>query len=330
MNTRFELVLHGDNDPALRAAGEEALREIARIEALLSAFRPTSEIAVLNARAAKEPVQVSPEVFALLQEVHALHTMTGGAFDVTIGPLMKCWGLWGTTEGRLPTDAELGEARDRVGWPHVVLDEAERTVRLGRAGMTLDLGGIGKGYALDRAAELLRDHGVTSAFLHGGTSSVIAIGHPPGQSAWRTELHNPQRASGVSPEDLSFHPGENGSADETSAARWLGDRGVTQPTLELLDEALSVSSISTKAFVSGDRTLGHVLDPRTGEPVRGATLSAVILPDAARADALSTALLVLGPEGLGPLRKALPRLRGLVISGNPEAPEMNAVGLEGV
>ncbi len=304
MNTRFELVLHGGREPALRAAGEEALREIARIEDLLSAFKPTSEIAVVNARAAREPVQVSQEVFALLQEVQTLHTLTGGAFDITIGPLMKCWGLWGTAEGRVPSRAELDAARHRVGLQHVILDAALRTVRFARPGMALDLGGIGKGYALDRTAELLREQGVTSAFLHGGTSSVVAIGRPPDQSSWKTALAPP----------------DNGAKEANS---WL-------PAIDLADEAMSVSSVSTKAFVRDGRTLGHVLDPRTGEPVQRAMLSAVIVPEATRADALSTALLVLDGEGLGTLRQALPELRGLVASGTPEKPEMNAVGVKSV
>ncbi len=301
MNTRFELVLHGDREPALRAAGEEALREIARVEDLLSAFRPTSEISAVNARAGHEPVQVSPEVFALLQRVQQLHQLTRGTFDITIGPLMKCWGLWGACEGRVPSPEELREAHSRVGLQQVRLDPEGRTVRFLRTGMSLDLGGIGKGYALDCAAELLRVQGVKSGLLHGGTSSVVAIGHPPGEAAWRTALVEPQAEANHGPNECPH-------------------------ILELMDEALSVSSVTTKAFVADGRAMGHVLDPRTGHPVQAALMSAVIVPEATAADALSTALLVLGKEGLAQLAGAISGFRGLMLTRTAARPEVNAIG----
>src|SRR5580765_4854723 len=114
MATRFEIVLHGDNPVALRAAGEEALDEIERLEAQLSLYRPTSEIAHLNARAAREPVRVTPAVFALLQHAQQLHHETGGAFDISVAPLVRCWGFMGDT-GRMPAPEDVAEARCKVG-----------------------------------------------------------------------------------------------------------------------------------------------------------------------------------------------------------------------
>ena len=184
MATRFEIALHGDDDPRLRAAAEEALDEIERLDAQLSLYRNTSEISRLNAAAAAGPVRVSPPLFQLLSRARDLHRETGGVFDITIGPLMRCWGFMRDT-GRLPTDEALAAARERVGMELIELDEDQFTVRFRRDGVMLDLGSIGKGYALERAANLLRDAGVTSAILHGGTSTVCAIGTPPGASAWR-------------------------------------------------------------------------------------------------------------------------------------------------
>ncbi|MCU0789167.1 MAG: FAD:protein FMN transferase, partial [Verrucomicrobia bacterium] len=131
-------------------------------EALLSAFRPTSEIARLNARASVEPVQVSPEVFSLLLRARTLWEDCDGAFDITVGPLMLCWGFR-EASGRLPAEAEIEAARSMVGFRHVDFDEARRTVRFRRAGLALDLGAVGKGYAIDQAAQLLLENGVRSA-----------------------------------------------------------------------------------------------------------------------------------------------------------------------
>src|SRR5437899_2236751 len=187
MATRFEIVLHGDDPVALRAAGEEALNEIERIEAQLSLYRPTSEIAHLNARAANQAVRVTPSLFALLQHAQKLHQESGGAFDITIAPLVRCWGFMGGS-GHFPGAEELAEARAKVGLHLVRLDAENLTVQFARAGVMLDLGAIGKGYAIERAAQVLREAGVTSALLHGGTSTVYALGHPPGAQFWKVAV----------------------------------------------------------------------------------------------------------------------------------------------
>jgi thiamine biosynthesis lipoprotein len=287
MATRFELVLPGDNTIALRAAGEEALDEIDRIEGQLSLYRPTSEIAHLNARAANEPVRVTPSLFALLEQALDLSTITDGAFDITIGPLVRCWGfMYGT--GHIPAGEDLASAQARVGMNLIELDPANRTVRFKREGVTLDLGAIGKGYAIERAAGLLREAGVTSALLHGGTSTVYALGHPPEQKFWTVAIDHP-------PEVV------NGSAPVLA-------------TIPLRDEAMSVSAVWGKCFQAEGQILGHIIDPRRGAPVSGALLSAVVLPSATETDALSTALLVLGAEGQQMIRELRPKARTLVLT----------------
>jgi thiamine biosynthesis lipoprotein ApbE len=199
MATRFELALHGADPVALRAAGEEALDEIERLEDQLSLFRPASDIAHANARAAREPVRVSPAVFGLLQHARRLSDETGGAFDITIGPLMQCWGLLGET-GRVPGAEEVAAARTKMGMHLVTLDERDLTVGFAREGVMLDLGAIGKGFALQRAAELLRDAGVASALLHGGTSTVCALGAPPGAGAWKVAIECPPDQAPLAPQ----------------------------------------------------------------------------------------------------------------------------------
>ena len=298
MATRFELVLHGDDPVALRAAGEEALEEIERLEARLSLFCPSSEIAHLNARAAWEPVRVTPAVFGLLQQAQRLHQESGGAFDITIAPLVRCWGFMGGS-GHLPQPAELAEARACVGMSLVQLDPSDFTIRFARPGVMLDLGAIGKGYAIERAAEVLREAGVTSALLHGGTSSVQALGHPPDAEHWKIAIEHPQ----ASPR---FQPASPSSQPPAASPGLLA-------AVPLCDEAMSVSAVWGKSFQAEGRTFGHVLDPRTGQPVTGTVLAAVVLPSATETDALSTALLTLGPAGHDAIANLRPGMRTLLV-----------------
>src|SRR2546426_11487739 len=194
MATRFEIVLHGENEVSLRAAAEEALDEIERLDAQLSLYNPTSEISHINARASHGPLRVEPTLFRLLQHAQRLSRETEGAFDITVAPLMRCWGFM-RGAGKLPSPAEVAEARSKAGMHLLELNENDFTVRAARAGVMLDLGSIGKGYALERATELLREAGVTSGLLHGGTSTVCAIGAPPDANAWNVAVPHPDFAA---------------------------------------------------------------------------------------------------------------------------------------
>lgn len=308
MATRFEFVLHGPHEPRLRAAGEEALEEIHRIESRLSLYRPDSEIAEANRHAATRAVRLSPEVFRLLEHALLLSRATGGAFDVTAAPLLRAWGLMGGT-GRVPDPGELEAARACVGSGWVVLDEAEFTVRFARPGVTLDLGAIGKGYALDRAAESLRENGVASGLLHGGTSSVVAIGRPPEEvaEAWRIAIDGPAP----------------GTTSLTGAPAQDPEHPIA--VVELHDESFAVSAVWGKGFESGGRFYGHVLDPRSGYPVDHVLLAAIALPSATESDAVSTALLVRGAEMVERLRSPESPGRCLVLERSPEPPGYRAV-----
>jgi FAD:protein FMN transferase len=272
MATRFELVLPGDDAGRLRAAGEEALREVERAEALLSRYRPTSAIARINARAGGPPVQVDPRVFRLLELARRLSRATGGAFDPTVGPLLRAWGFVGGS-GHRPEPGAVDAARELVGMDLVELDADRFAVRLPVAGMELDLGAIGKGWAVDVAIERLVEQGVTSALLHGGTSSVHVLGRPQGGEYWRVGWRV---------------PGEDG------------------PRILDLSAGLSVSAPHGKSFETGGRNLGHVLDPRSGMPAATAVSAAVRGPSSTSCDALSTALLVLGEAGRRTLAARFP------------------------
>ena len=316
MATRFELVLHGPSALALRAAGEEALDEVVRLENQLSLFRPGSEIAQLNSRAAHEAVSVSPEVFALLQHARKLSEETGGAFDITIAPLVCCWGFM-EGQGRLPTAQEIAAARDRVGMNKVELDPVNRTVRFSCDGVMLDLGAIGKGYAVERAGSILREAGVTSALIHGGTSTVCAIGHPPDADDWRIALDVPAEC-----ELLSL------ARSAVSVPRQPADPTLGAPiTIPLRNASLSVSAASGRYFKFAGKLYSHVIDPRTGLPTETALLAAIVQPSATETDALSTALLTLGLAGQDQITSLRAGMKSLVVGWRENTLQAASFGL---
>jgi len=292
MATRFEFVLLGDDAIRLRAAGEEALDEIDRIESQLSLYRAGSEIATVNARAAFQGVTVSPEVFALLERAVKFSEMTAGSFDITVAPLVRAWGFM-KGSGARPIDAQIAEAREVVGSRFLELNPDRCTVRFKRAGMMLDLGSIGKGYALDIAADVLRDAGVENALLHGGTSTIYALGQDA-SGPWKIAIDPPAL------------PTTAESAEPAAAT-------ATSPLaiVPLSNEALSVSAVWGKFFTMDGKTYGHVIDPRTGWPAENALLGVVVVKSAAESDALSTAVLLAKENDLAALSQNVPDLKFL-------------------
>ncbi|MDX1932225.1 MAG: FAD:protein FMN transferase [Capsulimonadales bacterium] len=280
MRTRFEILLCGeDRESDLRAAGEEALEEIVRIESMLTVHRPDGMLHRLNAAAGQGPVRIDFPLQTFLRRALDLSLATDGAFDPTVGPLIDLWRGAGET-GAFPSPEEIADCRATVGSDKVRLNDTEGTLALPVQGARFDPGAIGKGYALDRAASLLRETGVRCALLHGGTSSVVAIGAPPGSpDGWPIAVGNP-------PSD--------------SDAVYLTDR------------ALGVSGVHGRTFQAGRRSFGHVIDPRSGYPVDRSGLAACLHPSATVADALSTALLVVGEEGLPALSARFPEARWIL------------------
>lgn len=273
MATRFEFVLVGRDPARLRAAGEEAFDEVDRIEAQLTLYKSSSEIAHVNAGASFKPVRVSPTTFDLLTRAQHFWQLSDGAFDITVAPLVRCWGFM-KGSGERPTDEQIAAAREVVGMQFLELDPAAVTVRFKRAGMMLDLGSIGKGYALDIAAEILRDADVENALLHGGTSTIYGMGNDI-EGPWKIALEKPR-----GPNDPATEPTER------------------LTVIELQNQAMSVSAVWGKFFVLNGKTFGHVIDPRTGWPAENAVLGCVVTDSAADSDALSTAVLLGDTQGL--------------------------------
>lgn len=253
-------------DPSLLApAVAEALDELDRVDRLLSHYRPQSPLSRLNREAAHGPVAVEPELLEVLEDCLRWSRESDGAFDVTVGPLMKAWGFF-RDEGRVPEPRELERARTRVGYRHVRLDRARGTVRFELDGVELDLGGYGKGYAVDRAVGRLRDRGVASALVNLGGSSLYALGAPPGEAAWEIGIQDPTRP------------------DRKAAS------------VSLRDRALSVSGGYARRFVHDGVAYSHVMDPRSGRPVDGVLSAAVLCARASDGDALDNVVLVQGLE----------------------------------
>jgi thiamine biosynthesis lipoprotein len=278
MGTLLRARVEAASESSGAAALADAFDEVARLERVMSSWRDDSEVARLNA-AGTAPFALSPDLAAVLDSSLALASLTAGAFDPTVEPLSGAWDLRGA--GRLPGAAEIEDARARTGWAALSLDPVARRARFGRDRMGVDLGGIGKGYALDRMAATLAARGVTRGWLDFG-GQLRAVGAPGADAA--------EAASG-SFRFAVAHP-------------LVRERGCV--TLPLGGGSAATSAQSERSFARGRRRFGHVLDPRNGRPVPGRASVTVVASSGTRADALSTALLVMGREAAAGLAASHP------------------------
>jgi thiamine biosynthesis lipoprotein len=291
MASDFQLHLVAGRDDHGPEAALAALDVVDEIETQLTVYRETSEVLDINRRAALEPVPVEPRLFELLRRSLELSRATGGAYDITSGPLSRVWGFT-RRQGRVPDEAERTAALDFVGYERVELDDAAQTVRFTQPGVEINLNSIGKGYALDRAAEVLRDFQVHDFLWHGGQSSVLTGGAPQRRAdgepagAWVVGVGHPLRP------------------ERRLAEVVVGDR------------AVGTSGAGFQFFRHEGKRYGHILDPRTGMPAEGVFSVTVVAPTAAEADALSTAFYVLGCEGAERYCAARPEIGFLMLMPN--------------
>jgi thiamine biosynthesis lipoprotein len=261
MATVFEvIIIHKDARYAQQAAWA-AFGELDKIEQQLSRFVENSDISRINNLTANRPLQLGLEAFECLQLCVSLYDQTSGAFDITIGSLM---------DHRFNKDKTM-----RTGLHLIKLDEAEHTVQLLTSGVQIDLGGIGKGYAIDQMAKLLGDWSIDTALIHGGCSSVLALGRPHNTEGWHLTLSNP-----------------------TNRRQTLAD-------LYLQDRAVSGSGL-----LKGP----HIIDPRTAQPVKGKRAAWACASTAATADALSTAFMVMSPDQIKKYCLSHPDTLAMVVS----------------
>lgn len=266
MGSLTAIVAYGDNAGRLQAAISDALDEAGRLDNMLSNYKPHSEWSNMNRTAAQRPFRVSEELFRLLSACVEYSRESEGAFDISVGPLMKVWGFYKGT-GHLPDRGSVRAALRSVGFRNIILDPQSRTVRFAKEGVELDPGGVGKGYAVDRMASLLRSEGVRSALISAGGSSIYAIGAPPGKAGWRIDLMNPKTKS-------------------KSCAQ----------SVTLRDESLSTSGNYEKFFYADGKLWSHIMDPRTGYPSEGMLSVSVISPKTLDSEVWAKPYYILGRE----------------------------------
>jgi thiamine biosynthesis lipoprotein len=248
MGATFSIALYGHDRAEMEAAIDAAFAEVARLDAELSNYRVDSEWSKLNRRAADEPVGVSEELFQLLSSCMAYSRESEGAFDIAVGPLMKLWGFY-KGFGSLPSPAEVEAVLPKVGSRHVHLNAASRTVRFDRPGVELDPGGIGKGHAVDRMVDVLRQRGFKIALVAGSASTIHGMGAPPAEPrGWRVGIKDPRNPR----------------------------RTVAEVFLK--DMSLSTSGSYEKFFRAEGRAWAHIMDPRTGFPAGANGSVSVVAP----------------------------------------------------
>lgn len=249
-------------------SAQAAFDKLNAIEQRLSKFLPESDVSLLNTLGASRPVTVGKELLELISRSREAWELTDGAFDPTIGPLMRAWGLV-DMEARTPDNLELSKLLECRGMDLVEMDPDMMTVNFSRPGVNIDLGAIGKGYAADRVASLLRDRGVETGAMLSGRSTVVTWGLPADEESWQVEICQPGNEEEVLCR-LAMRPG-----------------------------ALSTSSAAERFLRSGGKTYGHIIDPRDGLPTATIESATIWTRQAALGDVLSTALFILGREALG-------------------------------
>lgn len=289
MASDFEISFNEDLSDLGASPSLDAFDEVDRIENILTVFKTSSLVCRINALAGEMPFRVPTEVFNWLLECRQLSEATEGAFDITCSPLWKVWGF-ARRQGAVPDEKDLAQAREKVGWRHLILDEVEKTVKFDLPGVEISFGSIGKGIALDQAAAFLNRAGLSDYLFQGGQSSAIIKGGRKGEFRLKNEL---------SP---AFDPSKEARIRKVAHSCWT--IGVSHPLrperrlaeLRLADQALGTSGSQYQFFRYRGKRYAHIIDPRSGEAVAGILSAIVIAPNARLADALSTAFFIFGPD----------------------------------
>ena len=270
MGTVFEIVIYDEDLPKADAAARAALDEVVRLDGVMSNYKPESELSRLNRTAHLHPIRVSRELYDVIEQSIYYSRISGGQFDISVGPVVDLWKA-ALAGGSLPTTAEQAVALRCVGYKEIELLPPDR-IEFHSECTRLDLGAIGKGYAVDRVAEVLKAHGIRRAYIDAGGSTIYAVGAPPGANAWNVQLRDPS--------------------------------GKLVPQIMLMNNSVSTSEQSAPSVLQGEAP-GHIVLPQTGKPLQTRYAVSVAAPTATASDALSTTLLLLGPTKGAALAKTL-------------------------
>jgi thiamine biosynthesis lipoprotein len=265
MGTKFQITLYAAAKSDADGAAKAAFARVAELNRIMSDYDPTSELMRLCAKAGGPPVPVSPELFLVLERAGDLARRSGGAFDVTVGPVVRLWRRARRTQ-QMPAKDELDHALSLVGYDKVTLDPEKRTVRLAKGGMQLDLGGIAKGYAADEMLAALKKHGIDRALVAAG-GDIACSGPPPGKDGWEIAIAPLDESDAKSPRTLRLH-----------------------------DAAVSTSGDAEQFVEINGTRYSHIVDPHTGIGLVGRMSVTVIAPQGITADSHTKVVAVLGPE----------------------------------
>ena len=270
MGTEFKIILYAPDQESAGKAAAAAFARIASLDATMTDYNPASELMRLCAKSGGDPVPVSDELFFVLSKAQETSRISDGAFDATVGPVVRLWRQARRTQ-RMPDPDKLAAARALVGWKNVVLDEKAHTVQLLKAGMQLDLGGIAKGYAADEGIAVLKKQGVTRALVAAG-GDIAVSGPPPDAEGWK----------------IAIAPLQEDAATEG-------------PYLVLHDAAVSTSGDAEQYVEIDGKRYSHIIDPKTGVGLVGRMSGTVVAPHGIVADSHTKIVCVLGPEKAFPI-----------------------------
>ena len=292
MGTVFEVTIYAADKYIAEKTFNDVFQELNRLDYLMSNYKKESVLSKLNKNALSEPAVCNKELAYVIEQSLQYSDITDGAFDITIGPLMKKWGFY-KQQGRVPGKEELDSILESVSYKNIIIEEkakkslsknpvTTKTVFFKNTGTQIDLGGIGKGYAVDRAASVLKQNGISSALIN-FAGNIFTFGTPPGKDSWVIGLQHPRESEGL-----------------------LG-------AFEIKDKAVSTSGDYEKFFTIEGKRYSHIIDPRTGNPVKGTVSVTIVTGNATRADALSTGVFVLGHEKGMDLIEQLSDVEGIII-----------------
>jgi thiamine biosynthesis lipoprotein len=290
MGTRFQITLYAPDEAAAAGAAKAAFARVAALDGIMSDYRPTSELMQLCQKAGGPPVPVSEELFFVLAKSQEVSRRSDGAFDVTVGPVVRLWRK-ARKSHELPDPRELARARALVGYDKVKLDPKARTVQLLQPGMQLDLGGIAKGYAADEALAVLQKHGITRALVAAG-GDIAASGPPPDAAGWTVGIAPLENPAGKPAYELLMH-----------------------------DAAVSTSGDAAQHLEIGGKRYSHIVDPRTGIGLIGRRSVTVVARRGIAADSLTKVVSVLGPERGLPIIEATEGAAALVVQKSDKGTE---------
>lgn len=299
MGTEARVKVLADSRQTAQNCIKAAAEQFNLIEKIFSDRRSDSEISAVNREAFKGPMKVSRQVYQLIKTSVGFSELSGGAFDITVGPLVDLWRQAGDAN-RMPSDEQIKEACAKVGFKKLILDDTDTTVRFAAEGMRLDFGGIAKGYAVDLAAEAMKSSGAKSGMVDIG-GNIRCFGKPPkGKEDWVIGLQNPDLKS---PQQVIM-------------------------MLKLDDKSVATSGNYQRFVIIGGKHFSHIIDPRTGQTVEGLASVTIITEQATDADALSTAATVLGLEKGKKLIEQIPLTDAIFITEGPEYKIIKTSGIE--